>query len=113
MPSYKISNVTEPWETDNRTPSYFLFPISLHPQLISSIYTFRVSVDLKAFLRHFSIPQKFQGHPNKMPFNLIELLPDLLRRHIRVVQVALFVFAMFGEEMLVVIEGFNYEMCYR
>ena len=45
-----------------------------------------------------------------MPFNLIELLSDFLRRHIRVVQVALFIFAMFGEEGLIVVEGFDYEM---
>ena len=43
-----------------------------------------------------------------MPFDLIELLSDLLRRHVRIVQVALFEFAVLGEEGLVVVEGFDY-----
>ena len=84
----------------------------LHPHLSLSIDTLRISVDLQALLRHFRISQKFQGHPNKMPFNLIELLSDFLRRHIRVMQVALLIFAMFWEEGLVVVEGFDYETCY-
>ena len=77
--------------------------------LILSIDTLRISVNLKTLLRHFSIAQKLQGHPNKVPFDLIELLSDLICRHIRVVQVALFIFAMFGEEGLVVVEGFDCE----
>ena len=102
--------MTEPWETDTQTPSRFPFPIPIHPCFILSIDTLRIRIDLHALLRHFGIPQKLQGHPNEMPFNLIELLSDLLRRHIRVVQVALFEFAVFGEEGLIVIEGFDYKM---
>lgn len=48
-----------------------------------------------------------------MPFDLIELLSDLLRRHEQIVQVALFVSAVFGEEGLVVVEGFDYGMWLR
>ena len=48
-----------------------------------------------------------------MPFDLIELLSDLLRRHVRIVKVALFEFAMFGEEGLVIVEGFDYGMWLR
>ena len=48
-----------------------------------------------------------------MPFDLIELLSDLLRRHVRIVKVALFEFAMFGEEGLVIVECFDYGMWLR
>ena len=48
-----------------------------------------------------------------MPFDLIELLSNLLRRHVRIVQVALFEFAVFGEEGLVVVEGFDYGVWFR
>ena len=73
----------------------------------SGINTLSVSVDLQPFLRHLSILQKVQRHPNQMPFNLVELLSDLLRRHKRIVEMPLFVFIVFGEEGFVVGEGFD------
>ena len=104
-----MRKVTEPQETNSQTPYLKI----LQPYRTLGIDTLRVSIDLQSFLSHFRIPQKLQRHPNKMPFDLIELLSDLLRRHVRIVQVALFVFAVFGEERLVVVEGFDCGMWLR
>ena len=73
----------------------------------SRIDTLSVSIDLQALLRHLGILQKVQRHPDQMPFNLVELLPDLLRRHKRIVEMPLLVILVFGEERFVVGEGFD------
>ena len=43
-----------------------------------------------------------------MALDLVQFLPDLLRRHERIVEMALLEFVMFRDEGLVVGEGFDY-----
>jgi len=56
----------------------------------SSIYTFRISVQTHCpLLRHRRIAQEIQRHPDQMSPDLIQLLPDLRNRHIKIAQVSL------------------------
>ena len=73
----------------------------------SSIDTLSVGIDLQTLLGHLGVLEKVQGHPDEMALDLVEFLADLVRGHEGVVEVALFVFFVFGEEGLVVCEGFD------
>jgi hypothetical protein len=44
----------------------------------SCVNTFRNLIDLQSLLRHFSFTQKVQRHPDQMPLDPIQLLPNLL-----------------------------------
>ena len=56
----------------------------------SGIYTFRISVQTHCpLLRHRRIAQEIQRHPDQMSPDLIQLLPDLRNRHIKIAQVSL------------------------
>lgn len=70
------------------------------------INTLRIRIDLHPPLRHLGILEEIQWHPDQMAFDLIQLLPHLGRRHVWVVQVALFDIVL-GKEVLVVVEVFD------
>ena len=71
------------------------------------IDTLCVSIDLQPLLRHLGILQEVQRHPDQVPLDLVELLPDLVRGHERIVEMPLLEFVVFGQEGLVVGEGFD------
>lgn len=69
--------------------------------------TLGVSIDLQALLRHFRILQKVQRHPHQMALDLVELLPNLLHRHERIVEVPLFELVVLRDKRLVIRECFD------
>ncbi len=73
----------------------------------SSIDTLRVRINLHTLLGHLGVLQKVQRHPDEVALDLVEFLADLVRGHEGVVEMALLVFVVFGEEGLVVGEGFD------
>ena len=77
------------------------------PNQSSSVNTLRIRIDLQPLLRHLGVLEKVQGHPDEMAFDLVEFLPDFRRGHEGVVEVALFELVVFGDEGLVVGEGFD------
>ena len=81
---------------------------SPRPVRSSRVDTLSVRIDLHARLRHLGVLQKVQRHPHQMPLDLVELLPDLLRGHERVVEVPLLELVVFREERFVVGKGFDY-----
>lgn len=73
----------------------------------SGVDTLRVRIDLQTFLRHLRVLQKVERHPNQMALDLIELLPDLLHRHERIVEVPLFELVVLRDKRLIIGEGFD------
>lgn len=91
--------------TPYRSPFFFIcIPTTC---LALGVYALRIGIDLQPFLRHGSITEEVQGHPHQVALDLVELLPYLLRRHERIVEMALLELVMPGEESFVVVEGFD------
>ena len=85
----------------------FIFWESVFGLYALGVDTLRVSIDLQAFLRHLRILQKVQRHPDQMALDLVELLPDLLRRHERIVEMPLFELAVLRDKGLIIRECFD------
>ncbi len=87
----------------------FHLPSSLVPSSSSrlGIDTLRIGVDLQALFCHGGIAQKVQRHPHQVTLDLIQLLPHLLGRHERIVQVALLELVVAREEGFVVVPRFD------
>jgi hypothetical protein len=75
------SNLTSNLRATNRKPSVPMQAAA------SSINTLSISINLQSLLRHISILQKVQRHPNKVSLDLVQLLAHHLHRLVHIVQV--------------------------
>lgn len=108
MLSFVCSGINQYAQRGRLPPITHLFSLCFPTTCLAlGIYTLRIGIDLQPFLRHGGVTQKVQGHPHQVALDLVELLPYLLRRHERIVEMALLEFVMPGEESFVVVEGFD------
>lgn len=87
-------------------PEPLLYACMTAYTLYSGINALRVRIDLHPPLRHLGSHQEIQRHPNQMTPDLIQFLPHLGSRHVRVVEMAL-LDVVSGQEVLVVVKGFD------